>query len=290
VILISINEILLNNQPANTWYNMLNETEKAVFKPILEQVTSTTKQYNQLFPGFEIYITGSSLNLSERTYNDIDIMVVIPEDELKKSKRNVLSNLWEEYKHNAFDELKNQLKNPMIQMMRLNDLVNSLLVSLKYSQEIHDSNKEALVARLGSESDVHRLLMDPDSELEAIKVRLEVILESEKPRLLLEADGSHGYMFGPIVEVFLKTVTDRISKLTSGNQSIYQIQWHKSFSEGYGKVAGENNCHVFSKFDCPPAHIFVTTGVDLKKAMEKKESFMLEYYTDQERMKPIKLY
>ena len=48
--------------------------------------------------------------------------------------------------------------------------------------------------------------------------------------------------------------------------------------------------YIYSKFDCPPSHIFVTTGVDLKKAMEKKESFMLAYYTEQERMKPIKIY
>jgi hypothetical protein len=290
VILISINEVVPNNPSAVTWYNMLNETEKEVLKPILEQVIFTTKQYNQLFPGFEIYITGSSLNMTERTYNDIDIMVVIPEDEINNSKRKLLSDLWEKYKNKTFDELKNELKNPKVQMLGLNDSVNSLLDSLKYSQEIHESNKETLITRLGSESKVHRLLMDPELELEAIKVRTEGIIESEKPKLSLEADGSHGYMFGPIVEMFLKTVTDNISKIISGAQPVYQIQWHKSFSEGYGKIAGENNCHIYSKLDCPPAHIFVTTGVDLKKAMEKKESFMLAYYTEQERMQPIKLY
>ena len=290
MILISTDEILTNDPSANKWYNMLNETEKAVFKPILEQVASTTQQFNQLFPGFEIYITGSSLNLLERTYNDIDIMVVISEDELKKSKRNILSNLWEEFKDKAFDKLRNQLENPKIQMLGLKELVNSLMDSLVYLQEIRDSKKALLVARLGSESEVHRLLMDPEREFEAITVRMEGLLESEKPRLPLEADGSHGYMLGPIVEEFLNTVTDRISKLISGGQPTYRIQWHKSFSEGYGKVAGENNCHVYSKFNCPPVHIFVTTGVDQKKAMEKKESFMLDYYSEQERMRPIKLY
>jgi hypothetical protein len=41
---------------------------------------------------------------------------------------------------------------------------------------------------------------------------------------------------------------------------------------------------------CTPVHVFLTTGVDPKKAMEKKESFMLEYYSEQERMQPIRLY
>ena len=76
---------------------------------------------------------------------------------------------------------------------------------------------------------------------------------------------------------------------SQNDRSLYNIQWHKSFSEGYGRTAGENNFHIYPLGQCAPVHVFLTMCVDNKKAMEKKESFMLEYYSADERMKPIRL-
>jgi len=68
----------------------------------------------------------------------------------------------------------------------------------------------------------------------------------------------------------------------------YAVHWHKSFSEGYDKTAGDNNCHVLTA-GATPVHLFLTTELDPKKAREKKESFMLEYYTEKERLEPVRL-
>ena len=93
---------------------MLNETEKQSLVPIFDQILITTEYYNGLFPGFEVYITGSSLNLVERAYNDIDLMVVIPEEELKTAKKEKITHLWELFKNKDHKGLSEQLKDTKI--------------------------------------------------------------------------------------------------------------------------------------------------------------------------------
>ena len=268
---------------------MLNNYERQTIVPIFDQVLTTILQYNTLIQGFELYITGSSLNLVERSYKDIDLMVVIPLSELKNSKLTILTTLWEGFRDNNQKLIQELQNDKRVKMFGLSELYMSLSDSMKYAQEITNSDQEALINRLGSTNEVTRLLMDPERELTAIKVRLEGMLEAEKQVAPIEGDGSQGYQFGSLVEVFLKGVTSGLCKPAQDGQPMFQIEWCKSFSEGYGRIAGENNCYIYSRFQSAPVHLFLTTGVDHKKAMEKKESFMLEYYSEGERLRPIKL-
>lgn len=275
---------------AAKWYQMLKPMEQQAIATIINQTMAITESYNNLFPGFELYVTGSSLNLLERNYNDIDLMVILPHDELVKGKSEVLQTLWEYFKNKDLSSLREASNLPKIKIFHFDELVNSIIDSVEFSMEILNSNHDALLHRLGSNNEVTRLLIDPETELEAQKVRTEGLITEEKAVIPSEPDGTQGYQFGLLVEGFLKAVAEPLAKPSATGQSTVQVQWHKSFPEGYGKVAGENNCYIYSSPQCLPVHLFLTTGLDQKKAMEKKDSFMLEYYTPQERLQPIKLY
>ena len=282
---------MIRNPSAATWFNMLSDAERQLLGPIFNQVLTTTEQYNSLIDGFQLYITGSSLNNFERSYNDIDLMVVLPSERINKIKSEILTGLRNNFQNKNMVALHERLKDPKLKLFGLTELTDSVINSLIYSIEITSQDTEALLRRLGSSSELNRIVMDPERELSAIKMRLDGELAAEKNNPTVEPDGTVGYQFGPMVEAFLNDVINGLDHFTSSQgMPGFNIQWNKSFPEGYGKVAGENNCHISSNVQCTPVHLFLTTGLDLKKAMEKKESFMLEYYSDQERMRPIKLY
>lgn len=279
-----------NNAEATKWFSLLNDIEKTSLIQIFDKVIDAIKSYNEIFFGFELYITGSSLNLITREYNDIDLMIIMPVEEVKKTKSRMLENLYKSFLNKNLESIQKLKLDPRIKLLGLIETVNSILDHYRYFQEVSTSNNDVLLQRLGSTSELTRILRDPESELAAIKVRVEGILEAEKNILINDSDGVFGYQFGPFVEELLKDLSAKLSQLLgSDGQPLVHFEWHKSFSEGYGKVAGENNVHVYPKTSVPPVHIFITTAIDFKKAMEKKESFMLEYYSDSERMKPIKL-
>jgi hypothetical protein len=283
-------QIISKNQQANKWFAMLKDLEKNSVTIILDEVLKITDKYNNIIPGFEIYLTGSTLNLIERSYNDIDLMVVIPADTLKSVKREILAELWKLFRGmdiNSLTEIENHKKT---QLLGLEETLGQLKDFLNTYIAINNSSQEYLLHHYGSSNVVNRILMDPEPELEAVKMRVEGMIEEEKNRPTLESDGTAGYQFGPLVERFLKDVTKGLSTTQINQQLKFNIQWQKSFSEGYGKIAGENNCYIYPNIQSVPVHLFLTTGVDHKKAMEKKESFMIEFYSAEERMGPIKLY
>jgi hypothetical protein len=288
--LTTLNEAITQNPEVDKWFNMLQESERSAISRIINHILGKLDHYNNLIPGFEAYITGSSLNLQQRSYNDIDVMVVLPKENLEKLKLKILSDLKEFAKNQDLMSIQTLQKDPTPRFLGLEDLFDSILDSLLYSQEIASKNKDALVARLGSTGDVNRILLDPEGELSAIKVQIEGIIDAEKPILPTEIDETAGFQFGPIVEKFLKDVVDSLIVTDESGSEKYKIQWYKSFLEGYGKVAGENNCYIQPPSESAPVHLFLSIGVDQEKAMQKKESFMLEYYTDQERMQPVKIY
>lgn len=269
---------------------MLNEIDRIGITPIIQQVINTTKFYNEVFPGFNIYITGSSLNLVERSYNDIDLMVTIPVQQISIIKNELLIQINQLIKNNDLINIDQMKENNNIKLLGLVGFLNSISDSINYRNTILQGDKDELLRRLGSTNEVSRVLMDPTQELEAIKMRLQGNLDGEKAEQPLESDGTSGYQFGMIVERFLKNSTYSLENLSKTSNLKFSFQWNKSFSEGYGKVAGENNCHIYPSNQGVPVHVFLTTAVDNKKAMEKKESFMLEYYSENERMWPIKIF
>ncbi|MCK5561276.1 MAG: hypothetical protein KAJ51_11800 [Thermoplasmata archaeon] len=288
--MVTLNEILTSNQLAAKWFQLLSVIEQQTLTPIINQILATTERFNKIFQGYQVYITGSSLNFLERTYNDIDLMVVIPQDNLVTGKKGLLAILRESFRAKNISSLREAIITLKVRLFGLQELLDSTIDSIDYSIEISNSNQEALLRRLGSANEVTRLLMDPTDELTAIKLRTEGLIDAEKQVLPVELDGTQGYQFGPLVEVFLEHVMADLIKPASDGQPLYQVNFQKSFPEGYGKIAGENNCYIYPKVQCPPVHLFLTTGVDQKKAMEKKDSFMLEYYTELERMQPIRIY
>jgi hypothetical protein len=180
--------------------------------------------------------------------------------------------------------------NKKTQILSLKELLGQLKDFMNLYIAIQNRSQEYLQQHYGSSNEVHRILIDPEPEIEAIKMRVEGLIEEEKNRPTIESDGTAGYQFGPLVERFLKEVVSGLTSTDQNQQLKFNIQWQKSFSEGYGKIAGENNCYIYPNIQSVPVHLFLTTGVDQKKAMEKKESFMIEYYTAEERMEPIRIY
>jgi hypothetical protein len=269
---------------------MLTEPEQQAITSIINQTLISTEYFNNMFSGFEIYITGSSLNLVSRTHNDIDLMIVVPAEQIRKSKLELMTSIWNLFKNNDLETLAAQKNSPQIRILGLTDLLNSLIDFINYIRDISSKDSDALYQRLQSTSEINRLLMDPEAELAATRIRAEGLSEEEKNVLPLDSDGAVGYQFGKLVEEFLNHVVSNLTTPEHAEGTAFSVKWSKSFSEGYGKIAGENNCYIFSTTHHLPVHIFLTTGVDHKKAMEKKESFMLEYYTEQERMQPIRIY
>jgi hypothetical protein len=270
---------------------MLNATEQRWLVPVINQVLTTADQYNKLINGFMVYVTGSSLNFVERVYNDIDLMVVIPNEGINNIRSGILADLRKNFQDKNLNGLQEQAEDPKFKIFGFTNLFESVMDSLKYSIEINNNDTEALLHRLGSTTELNRIILDPKSELLAINMRLDGELEAEKHKLTVEPDGTAGYQFGPLVEAFLKDLKSGLDhKVDPQGKPLFYFQLNKSFPEGYGKVAGENNCYISPAVPCAPLHVFLTTGVELKKAMEKKDSFMLEYYSEQERMQPIRLY
>jgi hypothetical protein len=268
---------------------MLKETDKRSIVPILNQILATTETYNNIFNEFNVYITGSSLNIIDRNYQDIDIMVTLPEQKLIDSKQDLLKDIFILFKNGDITALKELKNDPKVTLLDIINTLNQTLDFLNYQLAIKNQNREFLSTRFSSENEIHRILMDPEPELQGIKMRVEGILDEEKTRPTQELDGSAGYQYGPLVECFLKDITSILTRPDHAGNIYYVVQWSKSFSEGYGKLAGENNCHIYSKTASTPIHLFMTTGVDYKKAMEKKDSFMIEYYSEKERLQPILL-
>jgi hypothetical protein len=283
-------QIISKNQQANKWFAMLKYLEKNSVTIILDEVLKITEQYNNIIQGFEVYITGSTLNLMDRSYNDIDLMVVIPHDNLITIKRKLLTELWNLFRDNDINSLTQFENHIKTKLFDLGETLGQLKDFLNTKIAINNRSQEYLLHHYGSSNVVNRILMDPESELGAVKMRAEGLIEEERNRPTLESDGTAGFQFGPLVERFLFEVATDLTAADQNQLLKFNVQWQKSFSEGYGKIAGENNCYIYPNVQSVPVHLFLTTGVDHKKAMEKKESFMIEYYTAEERMKPIKLY
>ncbi len=271
---------------------MLKEIEKQKLKHVIAQIIKTAENFNNYFKGFEVYVTGSTLNLRDRKYNDIDIMVILPAEQIKKSKFGIIKILLDSFRNNDFELITKWESNRRTELLGLSELIISIKSSLEFSIAIKNADNNFLLSNLDSQTEVNRVLMDPEAALEALKMRVEGSIEDEKIKTSTEADGTSGFQFGPLVEGFLKSVSKSLDQLDSQGRPKFQIQWHKSFSEGYGRTAGENNCYIYPEIpkQCAPIHLFLTTGVDEKKAMEKKESFMLEYFSEHERMRPIRLF
>lgn len=281
---------ITSNPDVKHWYNFLQEAEKQSLHPIFEQVSKTAEVYNTFFNGFELYLTGSTLNLTDRNYNDIDLMVVIPSEKIEKLRLEILKILLNNFKAGDLDSILKWQNDPRMEMLDFNEILPNLVESIEYSTAIKNSNSNYLLQHLGSQNEVNKIIMDPEPAIEAIKMRVEGMIEEEKNKSISETDGTAGYLLGSMVEGFLKDIVAGLELATQNGSPLFQVKWHKSFSEGYGKIAGENNCYIYAKGQTKPVHLFLTTGLDNKKAMEKKESFMLEYYSDQERMKPIRIY
>jgi hypothetical protein len=245
-------QIISKNQQANKWFAMLKYLEKNSVTIILDEVLKITEQYNNIIQGFEVYITGSTLNLMDRSYNDIDLMVVIPHDNLITIKRKLLTELWNLFRDNDINSLTQFENHIKTKLFDLGETLGQLKDFLNTKIAINNRSQEYLLHHYGSSNVVNRIL--------------------------------------PLVERFLFEVATDLTAADQNQLLKFNVQWQKSFSEGYGKIAGENNCYIYPNVQSVPVHLFLTTGVDHKKAMEKKESFMIEYYTAEERMKPIKLY
>jgi len=269
---------------------MLNGVDRTGITPIIQQVLNTTKFYNEVFPGFTIYITGSSLNLIDRSYNDIDLMVIIPEQQISVSKSELLKHIGDLIRNNDSNNIEQMKNNNKVKLLGLMDLLGSIIDSISYRKAILQGNSQELLRRLGSNNEVIKVTRDPEQELEVIKMRMQGSIDSEKAEQTMEADGTSGYQLGMMIEEFLRNVATGLENMSRTSTLKFGYQWNKSFSEGYGKVAGENNCHIYPSNQGVPVHVFLTTGLDNKKAMEKKESFMLEYYSENERMWPIKIF
>jgi hypothetical protein len=295
-------DVVAGNQYATYWFNnLLSDIEKSAHPQMIDQVFASVQYYNTLFPGFTVWITGSSLNIVDKSHNDVDLMVVVPGDVIKKVKQDSLTQMWSWYKEGNIDSIRGLASDPRTKMLGLEELLGIVTESLEFTLEIRAQNRPALETRIGSPTEVNRILMDAQQELEAARVKVDGLIDQEKYTLPTDADRTQGYQFGPLVIEFLKHVEAGLG----GN---YQVEWQKSFSEGYDAGAGANNCYiwalpnahtdsigndagkVYAGQECPPIHLFLTTEVNQQKAMEKKESFMLEYYTPQERMQPIKLF
>jgi hypothetical protein len=288
--MVGLREVLANNKQAAYWFNMLSAVEKRGLSPILDQVFSTTDYYNGLFPGFSVWVTGSSLNLVDRYHNDVDIMVVVPGESIRKAKQMKLSQLWGLYKQMNDETIRAQVMDPIIIALGLGELMASIVDSLDYSEEIMSKDEAALGRRTNSPQEVNRILMDAQMEIQATRVKVDGMIDLEKNAHPTDDDQTHGYQYGPLVISFLKHVEKGLSKLRKMGQSQFTFDWQKSFSEGYEAGAGNNNAYIYSQErQAAPVHLFLTTKVDSQKAMEKKESFMLEYYTPQERLQPVRL-
>ena len=289
-LIMNFQQILGGNEQAAYWFNMLTDVEKRALPSVFDTVFATTDYYNRLFPGFTVWLTGSSLNLAERYYNDIDLMVVIPAEDIRKAKSEMLGRFWGLYKEQNITALMELAKDPRTRVLGLSELLATVTDSLRYSLEIRNQNRPALEKRANSPNEVNRVLMDAAQELEATKVKVDGQINMEKNVAPADADGTQGYQFGPLVVSFLSNVDAASKKLVHDGNSIFTVDWRKSFSEGYEAGAGDNNCYIYNpNADAAPVHLFLTTKVDPQKAMEKKESFMLEYLTPQERMQPIRL-
>jgi len=287
----TLQEIISTNQQAAYWFNLLPDLEKRMLSPVLNQVLATTQYYNGIFPGFTVWITGSSLNLVERSHNDIDVMVVVPVEVIRKAKQETLSSMWRLYKEQDISTLMELGKDPRTTALGITEVLGMATDSLRYSMEIRGKNTEALSKRVTSPQEVNRILLDAPQELEAARVKVDGMIEMEKNEAPTEADGTQGYQFGPLVLAFLRHVETGVARVKNQEgQPVLTVDWRKSFSEGYEAGAGDNNCYLYnSNVQAAPVHLFLVTEVNSQKAMEKKESFMLEYYTPQERLAPVRL-
>jgi hypothetical protein len=169
----------------------------------------------------------------------------------------------------------------------LTKIVSVVKDLLRYDQEIQRADEAAIFKRTGLQSEVARVLRDSSQERRSVYLQVEGTIVAESNARASDSDGTSGYQFGTLVEGFLKSVSSGLASTTTGQA--FQVEWRKSFSEGYDKTAGENNCYIYIPQRTSPVHLFLTTGVDAKKAMEKKESFMLEYYTPNERTAPVRI-
>lgn len=110
-----------------------------------------------------------------------------------------INHLWELFKNKDLKGLSEQLKETKIKILGLKELLDSLIDSLIFVSEITNKNETALQRRLGSTSEVTRLLPEPESELTALKVRVEGMLEAEKNNTPFDADGTSGFEYGSFV-------------------------------------------------------------------------------------------
>lgn len=284
----SFRDVFNSSPDVQRWFSLLHPNDRGSIAPVIDTVFGVCQSYSQHFGPFAIYITGSSLNLLEPGYNDIDLMVVIPAQGISKAKQGMLDSLWRDIRANERPQVQTLMSDPRSQVLGLCPLLDRSLQVLSYCRDVASGNRDALLVQTNSPQEVERIMREPSQEIKGAKLVLEGAIEAERPAKPVDLDGTQGYLFGPVVESFLKDATNELAKLATPQGPRYSVQWHKSFSEGYDKTAGENNCHILSQ-NITPVHLFLTYELDPKKAKEKKESFLLEYYTESERMQPVKI-
>lgn len=284
----SFRDVFSSSPDVQRWFSLLSPNDRASIGPVIDTVFGVCQRYSQHFDPFAVYITGSSLNLLEPGYNDIDLMMVIPAQGISKAKQGFLDALWRAIRANERAQVVALMSDPRATVLGLMPLLDRALQVLSYCRDVASGNRDALLVQTNSPQEVERIMREPTQEIKGTKLGLEGAIEAERPARPVDRDGTQGYLFGPVVESFLKDATNELAHFVTPQGPRYSIQWHKSFSEGYDKTAGENNCHILSQ-NTAPVHLFLTYELDHKKAKEKKESFMLEYYTESERMQPVKI-
>ncbi len=288
-IVTTLSAILPSNPATKQWYSRLSDLEKQKLTPIIDKVLAATIKYNTIFPGHGVWVVGSSLNIQDREYNDIDVMVTIPEEALLNFKKDTLKTTWDLFLDGSISGLTKLGQDPKVKLIGLDGLIAQSIESVEFLVEVNNKDREALEARTGSFNAASNILLDPSLEMKAIKERLQGQLTTERNVTPVDDDGSQGYKFGSYVDAFMMDLGTSLNIQDKTGKHMFFINWYKSFSEGYGRTAGNNNCHIYPNVQCKPVHVFLTTAMDLKKANEKKDSFMLELYTEAERMKPVQL-
>ena len=152
----NLNELIISNDAVKQWFNKLKNSEKHTCPQIIDQVIRVAEKYNSFFNGFGIFITGSSLNLINRQYNDIDLMVVIPETVIKTYKNDSLKVIWENFKVRDIDANNNLLQDIKVQLIDLLELVKQTNQFLYYYLAIQNSDREYLQQQLSSINEVNK--------------------------------------------------------------------------------------------------------------------------------------
>lgn len=237
----------------------------------------------------EIFVIGSSLNTQDRSFNDVDIMVTLDPKSIHAIKSDFLHAIWTAFQSRTSNDLPKYQNDTRISMLGLTQILKEAINAREFVEEILARDKEALMARTNSLSEVNRIDSEPATEIKSISTTLSGLMSQEGNTKPVDADGTQGYQFGPLVETFLAQVAGGLDQKDHHGTPLFGFHWNKSFSEGYDKTASENNLYIYTTYRCSPIHLWMATEMVQKKHYEKKESFMLEYYTEAERLPAVRL-